>query len=67
MLCRYYLHIGSTKVDIEDANCMDVGGMIANLSELVIRFQRLDFGGVVRTCGSEIERSEERRVGKECL
>ena len=55
MLCRYYLHIGSTKVDIEDANCMDVGGMIANLSELVIRFQRLDFGGVVRTCGSEIE------------
>ena len=55
MLCRYYLHIGSVKVDIEDANCMDVGGMIANLSELVIRFQRLDYGGVVRTCGSEIE------------
>lgn len=55
MLCKYYLHIGSTKVDISDADCMDVGDMIANLSDLVIRFQRMDYGGVVRSCGSEIE------------
>lgn len=55
MLCKYYLHIGALKVDTGSADCMEVGGMIANLSDLVVRFQRMDYGGVVRTCGSEIE------------
>ena len=55
MLCKYYLHIGSDKVDIASDDCMEVGGMVANLSDLTVSYKRTDYGGVVRSCGSEIE------------
>ena len=54
MLCKYYLQIGSDKVDIASDDCMEVGGMVANLSDLTVSYKRTDYGGVVRSCGSEI-------------
>lgn len=54
MLCKYYLQIGSDKVDIASGDCMEVGGMVANLSDLTVSYKRTDYGGVVRSCGSEI-------------
>ncbi len=54
MLCKYYLQIGSVKVDIHSENCIEVGTMVANLSELAVSYKRTGYNGVVRSCGSDI-------------
>lgn len=55
MLCKYYLMIGSDKVDIKSESCMDVSSMISNLNDLKLSYSRVDYGGVTRKCGSNIE------------
>lgn len=55
MKCRYYLMLGSEKVDISSSDCLDVSNMIANLSDISLSYSRVDLGGVVRKCGSTIE------------
>ena len=54
MLCKYYLQFGKNTVDINDANCMEVGDMIANLDDIKVRYKRTGFNGVVRTISSEV-------------
>ena len=54
MLCKYYLQIGSVKVDIGSEDCLEVGTMVANLSELAVSYKRTGYNGVVRSCGSDI-------------
>lgn len=55
MICRYYLMIGSDKVDINSQSCIDVSSMIANLKDIKLSYNRIDYGGVTRKCGSNIE------------
>ena len=47
--------IGSDKVDIKSESCMDVSSMISNLNDLKLSYSRVDYGGVTRKCGSNIE------------
>lgn len=47
--------IGSDKVDINSQSCIDVSSMIANLEDIKISYNRVDYNGVVRKCGSTIE------------
>lgn len=55
MICKYYLMIGSDKVDINSQSCIDVSSMIANLKDIKLSYNRIDYGGVTRKCGSNIE------------
>lgn len=55
MLCKYYLQLGVTTVDITSTDCLDVSNMVKNLENLIVSFSRTDLGGVVRKCGSSIE------------
>ena len=55
MLCKYYLQLGTDTVDTSSADCMDVSAMIKNLDSIKVSYKRVDFGGVVRKCGSTIE------------
>lgn len=53
MLCKYYLMVGSSIVDIDNQNhCIDASNMITNLSEIKASYTRSGLGGVVRKCGS---------------
>lgn len=55
MLCKYYLMVGSSIVDIGNQdNCMDASNMITNLSDIQASYARSGLGGVVRKCGSTI-------------
>lgn len=47
--------IGSDKVDINSQSCIDVSSMIANLKDIKLSYNRIDYGGVTRKCGSNIE------------
>lgn len=55
MLCKYYLHIASDKVDISSSDCLDVSSMVANKEDIKTTYSRSDMSGVVRKCGSTIE------------
>ena len=55
MLCKYYLQLGTDTVDTTSADCIEVSAMIKNLDSIKVSYKRVDFGGVVRKCGSEIE------------
>lgn len=55
MICRYYLMVGSDKVDIGSQSCIDVSSMITNLKDIKLSYTRVDYGGVTRKCGSTIE------------
>ncbi|WP_300791979.1 hypothetical protein [uncultured Bacteroides sp.] len=55
MICKYYLMVGSDKVDINSQSCIDVSSMIANLKDIKLSYNRVDYGGVTRKCGSNIE------------
>lgn len=61
MLCRFFLNIGSNEVDITSPDCFDVSSMIANLDEIKVSYSRIDFGGVIRKCTSEISFIGEAR------
>ena len=61
MICKYYLMVGSDKVDINSQFCIDVSSMIANLEDIKISYNRVDYNGVVRKCGSTIEFVGEAR------
>ncbi|WP_287677619.1 hypothetical protein [Bacteroides sp.] len=61
MICRYYLMIGSEKVDINSQSCIDVSSMIANLDDIKLSYNRVDYNGVIRKCGSTIEFVAEAR------
>lgn len=61
MICKYYLNIGSDKVDTTASGCIDASRMIANLNDIKTTYSRVDFGGVVRKCGSTIELVDELR------
>lgn len=47
--------VGSDKVDINSQSCIDVSSMIANLKDIKLSYNRIDYGGVTRKCGSNIE------------
>lgn len=47
--------VGSDKVDINSQSCIDVSSMIANLKDIKLSYNRVDYGGVTRKCGSNIE------------
>lgn len=47
--------IGSNKVDRDSEYCIDVSSMIANLKDIKLSYNRIDYGGVTRKCGSNIE------------
>lgn len=55
MKCKYYLMIGSDKVNISSSNCYDVSALIANLSDIKFSYTRIDYNGIIRKCGSTIE------------
>ena len=55
MKCKYYLMIGSDRVNILSSNCYDVSALIANLSDIKFSYTRIDFNGIIRKCGSTIE------------
>lgn len=55
MKCKYYLMIGSDRVNISSSNCYDVSALIANLSDIKFSYTRTDFNGIIRKCGSTIE------------
>lgn len=61
MICKYYLMVGSDKVDTASSSCIDVSCMIANLNDVKSTYSRVDLGGVVRKCGSTIEFVDEAR------
>lgn len=53
--------VGSDKVDINSQSCIDVSSMIANLEDIKLSYNRIDYNGVVRKCGSTIEFVGEAR------
>ena len=53
--------VGSDKVDINSQSCIDVSSMIANLEDIKLSYNRVDYNGVVRKCGSTIEFVGEAR------
>lgn len=61
MKCKYYLMIGSDRVDVLSSNCYDVSALIANLSDIKFSYTRTDFNGIIRKCGSNIEFVGEAR------
>lgn len=61
MICRYYLMIGSDKVDTASPSCINVSSLIANLNDIKSTYSRVDLGGIVRKCGSTIEFVDEAR------
>ena len=62
MQCKYYLMVGSSVVDIDNKdNCIDATSMINNRLDIKGSLSRVDFGGVIRKCGSEIKFSGEAR------
>lgn len=61
MICKYYLMVGSDKIDINSQSCIDVSSMIANLEDIKLSYNRVDYNGVVRKCGSTIEFVGEAR------
>ena len=61
MLCKYYLQLGTDTVDTESPDCMDVSCMITNLDSIKVSYARVDLGGVVRKCGSQIVFTDKAR------
>ena len=55
MLCKYYLQLGTDTIDVTSQDCIEVSSMIKNLDSIKVSYKRVDFGGVVRKCGSSIE------------
>lgn len=55
MLCKYYLQLNVDLLDPNAEGCMDVSDMIKNLDSIKVTYARVDLGGVVRKCGSDIE------------
>lgn len=54
MNCKFYISLGSSKVEISKSNCIDISDMITNLDDIKLSYVRSDYGGVVRKCGSTI-------------
>lgn len=48
MLCKYYLHIGSVKVDTTSEDCIDVTDMVANMADVKMSVDRDDLGGITK-------------------
>lgn len=61
MLCKYYLHIGSEKVDIHSSGCIDISSMVTNGDDVKTTYSRSDMSGVIRKCGSSVSVSGPAR------
>lgn len=48
MLCKYYLHIGSVKVDTTSEDCIDVTDLVANMADVKMSVDRDDLGGITK-------------------
>lgn len=53
MLCKFYLHIGSSKFVLSSAR--DVTGDVKNWNDIKTSYSRKDLGGVVRQVSSDVE------------
>lgn len=54
MNCKFYLSLGSNKVNISSSNCIEVSDQITNLNDIKLSYVRSDYGGVIRKCASAI-------------
>lgn len=55
MKCKYYLMIGSDRVNLSSSKCYDVSSLIANISDIKVSYTRTNYNGIIRKCGSTIE------------
>lgn len=54
MKCKYYIMLGSSKMDIGSKDCLDVSSMITNRDDIKISYVRTEYGGIIRKCTSSI-------------
>ena len=47
MNCKFYISLGSSKVEISKSNCIDISDMITNLDDIKLSYVRSDYGGDV--------------------